>query len=43
MRDDDETLHDVVQEREGELSAEEAAMHLTDPPPMHDDDGYVDD
>jgi hypothetical protein len=43
LRDDDETLYDVVQEREGELSAEEAAMHLTDPPPLHDDDGYVED
>jgi hypothetical protein len=40
----DDTLRDVAQEREGtELSAEEAAMHLTPPPPMGDGDGYLED
>ena len=29
-------------DREEVMSAEEAAMHLTGPPPMHDSDGYVD-
>lgn len=29
-------------EPEDELSAEEAAMHLTADPPMDDDDGYID-
>lgn len=31
-----------VQDREEVMPAEEAAMHLTDPPPMGDGDGYVD-
>lgn len=39
----DPTLRDVSQEKEGVISAEEAAMHLTDPPPMGDGDGYVED
>jgi hypothetical protein len=34
---------DMTQDREEVLSAEEAAMHLTDDPPMDDDDGYVND
>lgn len=38
----DPTTRDVAQEREAGESAEEAAMHLTDPPPMGDGDGYVD-
>lgn len=38
----DDTLRDVAQEREGtELSAEEAAMHITAPPPLGDGDGYL--
>jgi hypothetical protein len=38
----DETLRDVAQEREApQLSAEEAAMHITNPPPMGDGDGYL--
>jgi hypothetical protein len=32
---------DVAQERTP--AAEEAAVHLTDPPPMGDGDGYLDD
>jgi hypothetical protein len=39
----DPTTRDVATERYEDESAEEAAMHLTDPPPMHDSDGYVDD
>jgi hypothetical protein len=40
----DDTLRDVAQEREGtDLSAEEAAMHITAPPPMGDGDGYLED
>ena len=40
----DDTLRDVAQERENpELSAEEAAMHVTAPPPMGDGDGYLED
>lgn len=40
----DETLRDVATERldEDDVPAEEAAIHLTDPPPMGDGDGYVD-
>jgi hypothetical protein len=34
---------DMTQDREEVLPAEEAAMHLTADPPMHDSDGYVDD
>jgi hypothetical protein len=34
---------DMAQDREEVQSAEEAAMHLTDPPPMGDGDGYIDD
>lgn len=41
---EDETLGDVAQEREGtDLSAEEAAMHITAAPPMGDGDGYLED
>ena len=43
QQDDDETLDDVAQERVDDVSAEEAAMHLTDPPPMGDGDGYLED
>lgn len=43
IREVDETRWDVAQEHEEVLSAEEAAMHLTDDPPMDDDDGYVSD
>jgi hypothetical protein len=39
----DDTLRDMTQEREGVIPAEEAAMHLTDPPPMGDGDGYLED
>lgn len=40
----DDTLRDVAQEREGtELSAEEAAMHITAAPPLGDGDGYLED
>jgi hypothetical protein len=39
----DPTRRDVAQERTGALPAEEAAMHLTEDPPMGDGDGYVDD
>jgi hypothetical protein len=39
----DDTLRDVTQEKEGVIPAEEAAMHLTDPPPMGDGDGYLED
>jgi hypothetical protein len=38
----DSTLRDVTQEKEGVIPAEEAAMHLTDEPPMGDGDGYLD-
>jgi len=34
---------DTAQDREEVIPAEEAAMHLTDDPPMDDDDGYVTD
>lgn len=37
----DPTTRDVAQERGGVEAAEEAAMHLTDPPPMGDGDGYL--
>ena len=37
------TDRDVAQEKEEVIPAEEAAMHLTDPPPMGDGDGYVED
>jgi hypothetical protein len=37
----DTTTRDVATERVEELSAEEAAVHLTDDPPMGDGDGYV--
>ncbi|MBW8826313.1 MAG: hypothetical protein JF603_08195 [Acidobacteria bacterium] len=43
MREVDGTRWDVAQEHEEVLSAEEAAMHLTDDPPMDDDDGYLSD
>lgn len=35
-------LLDTAQEREDVIPAEEAAMHLTDEPPMGDGDGYLD-
>jgi hypothetical protein len=38
----DEDLRDVATERVEDTTAEEAAMHLTDEPPMHDTDGYLD-
>jgi hypothetical protein len=40
----DETLRDVATERlsDEDRPAEEAAIHLIDPPPMGDGDGYVD-
>ncbi|MDP9006805.1 MAG: hypothetical protein M3N15_07820 [Actinomycetota bacterium] len=39
----DTTTRDVATERFGDLTAEEAAVHLTDDPPMgdRDGDGYV--
>lgn len=37
----DTTTRDVATERVDDLSAEEAAMHLTDDPPMGDGDGYL--
>jgi hypothetical protein len=36
-------LRDFAADREEVIPAEEAAMHLTDDPPMDDDDGYVSD
>ena len=39
----DSTLRDVATERVDDTPAEEAAMHLTDAPPMGDGDGYVED
>ena len=36
-------LRDMAQERMNTAPAEEAAMHLTDPPPMGDGDGYLED
>src|SRR5688572_7052179 len=33
----------MTQDKEEVMPAEEAAMHLTDPPPMGDGDGYLDD
>ena len=36
-------MRDAIQDREEVMPAEEAAMHLTDEPPMGDGDGYVDD
>ena len=36
-------LFDTAQDREEVMPAEEAAMHLTEDPPMDDDDGYVTD
>jgi hypothetical protein len=42
LTEPDETLSDFATEYEGVVPAEEAAMHLTDPPPMGDGDGYVD-
>jgi hypothetical protein len=32
---------DMAQDMEEVQSAEEAAMHITEPPPMGDGDGYV--
>ncbi len=37
----DSTTRDVATERIDDLSAEEAAVHLTEDPPMGDGDGYV--
>ena len=42
MRDADPTLWETALELEGTIPAEEAAMHLTDDPPMDGDDGYLD-
>jgi hypothetical protein len=39
----DPTTRDMGQERLTEGTAEEEAMHLTEPPPMGDGDGYVED
>ena len=39
----DDTLRDMAQERMHTRPAEEAAMHITEDPPMGDGDGYVDD
>lgn len=39
----DPTTRDVATERRDDQSAEELAMHVTDPPPLHDGDDYVDD
>lgn len=39
----DSTTRDVATERYEHETAEEQAMHVTDPPPMHASDGYVDD
>lgn len=38
----DDDLRDVGTERVDDMTGEEAAMHLTDAPPMHDTDGYLD-
>ena len=40
--EDDFTRESSVQDREEVIPAEEAAMHLTEDPPMGDGDGYVD-
>lgn len=37
----DSTTRDVATERVEDLSAEEAAIHPTDDPPMGDGDGYI--
>ena len=37
----DTTTRDVATERFDDLSAEEAAVHLTDDPPLGDGDGYL--
>lgn len=34
---------DMTQDKEEVVPAEEVAMHLTDPPPMGDGDGYLED
>jgi hypothetical protein len=39
----DPSLRDVAQERVDDTPAEEAAIHVTDPPPMGDGDGYLED
>ena len=39
----DPDLRDVAQERMHTAPAEEAAMHLTEDPPMGDGDGYLED
>lgn len=39
----DADLRDVAQERMQTVPAEEAAMHLTEDPPMGDGDGYLED
>jgi hypothetical protein len=39
----DSTLRDTATERGDVMSAEEAAMHVTDEPPMGDGDGYLED
>ena len=42
-REDDPSGVDRAPQDQGEVrSAEEAAMHITEPPPMGDGDGYVD-
>jgi hypothetical protein len=43
LNERDETLHDYPGEYDAVTAPEEAAMHLTDEPPMGDGDGYVDD
>ena len=40
LRDDGQPLYGA--DRDEVVPAEEAAMHLTDPPEMHDTDGYFD-
>ena len=41
--DDPVTAEQSTQDKEEVMPAEEAAMHLTDAPPMGDGDGYLDD
>ena len=38
----DDNVRDFGADTEEVVPAEEAAMHLTDPPDMHDSDGYLD-
>jgi hypothetical protein len=43
LRDEDGPYGGTILDLGEVQPAEEAAMHLTEPPPMHDDDGYLGD